>query len=217
MREFIDAALGFPTFLFTAALIVIVGFWLLVLAGAAETDSFDSDVDLDAAGIGGVPVAVAFSLLTALAWFGSLAASVTLHRFGAFGAFGGSGLVRAALTLGVMAGATLLAWWATRLLVRPLHTLFPDEPGPSRLDFVGLTCTIRTGRVDAWFGQAEVTARDGSTAVVQVRQHRADTAKADAPVLSNGSTGLLYAYDDAGEFFWVAPYDAALDPRVPAA
>lgn len=214
MREFIDAALGFPTFLFTAALIVVVGFWLLVLAGAAETDSFDSDVDLDTAGIGGVPVTVAFSLLTAVAWFSSLTASVLLHRFGAFDA---SGLVRAALTLTVLAGAALLAWWATRLLVRPLHTLFPDEPGPSRLDFVGLTCTIRTGRVDAGFGQAEVAARDGSTAVVQVRQHRADTAKADAPPLSNGSTGLLYAYDDVGEFFWVTPYDTALDPRASAA
>ncbi|WP_405795876.1 hypothetical protein [Streptomyces sp. NBC_01506] len=214
MREFIDAALGFPTFLFTAALIVVVGFWLLVLAGAAETDSFDSDVDLDTAGIGGVPVTVAFSLLTAVAWFSSLAASVLLRRFGAFDA---SGLVRAALALTVLAGAALLAWWATRLLVRPLHTLFPDEPGPSRLDFVGLTCTIRTGRVDAWFGQAEVAARDGSTALVQVRQHRADMAKADAPVLRNGSTGLLYAYDDAGEFFWVAPYDTALDPRASAA
>ncbi|WP_329034921.1 hypothetical protein OIE71_19860 [Streptomyces sp. NBC_01725] len=214
MREFIDAALGFPTFLFTAALIVVIGFWLLVLTGVAETDSFDSDVDLDAAGIGGVPVTVAFSLLTALAWFSSLAASVTLHRFGAFDA---SGLVRATLTLTVLAGSALLAWRATRLLVRPLHTLFPDEPGPSRLDFVGLTCTIRTGRVDAWFGQAEVAARDGSTAVVQVRQHRADMAKADAPVLGNGSTGLLYAYDEAGEFFWVAPYDTALDPRASAA
>lgn len=28
-----------------------------------------------------------------------------------------------------------------------------------------------------------------------------------------GSTALLYAYDDAGEFFWVAPFDTALDPR----
>lgn len=214
MREFIDAALGFPTFLFTAALIVVVGFWLLVLTGVAETDSFDSDADLDTAGIGGVPVTVAFSLLTAVAWFSSLAASVLLHRFGAFDA---SGLVRAVSALAVLVGAVLLAWWATRLLVRPLHTLFPDEPGPSRLDFVGLTCTIRTGRVDAWFGQAEVAARDGSTAVVQVRQHRADTAKAGAPALGNGSTGLLYAYDDAGEFFWVAPYDTALDPRASAA
>lgn len=214
MREFIDAALGFPTFLFTAALVVVVGFWLLVLLGAAESDAFDPDVDLDTAGIGGVPVAVAFSLLTAFGWFSSLGASVLLHRFGAFDS---SGLVRAALAFAVLCGATLLAWWVTRLLVRPLHRLFPDEPGPSRLDFVGQTCTIRTGRVDAWFGQAEVAARDGSTAVVQVRQHRADTAKADAPPLGNGSTGLLYAYDDAGEFFWVAPYDTALDPRASAA
>ncbi len=36
-------------------------------------------------------------------------------------------------------------------------------------------------------------------------------AAGDAP-LAMGSTGLLYAYDEEGEFFWVSPYDAALDP-----
>ncbi|MCY0955349.1 hypothetical protein OTB16_39185, partial [Streptomyces sp. H27-S2] len=59
---------------------------------------------------------------------------------------------------------------------------------------------------DAEFGQAEVAAGDGSTAVVQVRQLGSDP-------LMLGSTALLYAYDEAGEFFWVAPFDAALDPR----
>jgi hypothetical protein len=73
---------------------------------------------------------------------------------------------------------------------------------PSRQDFVGMTCTVRTGRVDARFGQAEVAARDGSTAVVQVR---ALGAKDEKP-LAAGSTGLLYAYDETGEFFWVAPF-----------
>ncbi|MGW0395072.1 hypothetical protein ACWDYJ_30200 [Streptomyces sp. NPDC003042] len=53
-----------------------------------------------------------------------------------------------------------------RLLARSAAKLFPDEPGPSRLDFVGLTCVIRMGRVDAGFGQAEVTAVDGSSALV---------------------------------------------------
>ncbi|NBE55328.1 hypothetical protein [Streptomyces boluensis] len=38
---------------------------------------------------------------------------------------------------------------------------------------------------------------------VQVRQYGTDA-------LSAGSTGLLYAYDDAGEFFWVAAHDTEL-------
>ncbi|WP_406165955.1 hypothetical protein [Streptomyces sp. NBC_00996] len=200
MWTFLVVVSGFPTILFTAALVVVVAFWLLVAVGAAESHGFDAHADFDAWGMGGVPVTVAFSLLTAIGWFLSLSATVLLDPVLP------SGMVRGPLGLAVLAGALLVAWRVTCLLVHPVRRLFPDEPGPSRLDFVGLTCTIRTGWVDAGFGQAEVAAKDGSTAVVQVRQHGAES-------LGIGSTGLLYAYDEAGEFFWVAPYDAALDPR----
>ncbi|MFP1625966.1 hypothetical protein ACLB9X_12495 [Streptomyces sp. 5K101] len=200
MAEFLQATATFPTALFTAALVVVIGFWLLVLMGAVDTDSFDADVDADALNLGGVPVSVSTSLLVALAWFFSLTGSVLLAS---------TGWPDASLHL---LGAVLLAvsligsWRLTCVLVRPLAKLFPDEPGPSLHHFVGLTCTIRTGRVDEEFGQAEVAAGDGSTAVVQVRQ-------SDGDRMELGSTGLLYAYDDTGEFFWVTPFDKALDPR----
>ncbi|WP_330300119.1 hypothetical protein [Streptomyces sp. NBC_00503] len=216
MDEFRDAALGFPAALFTAALVVVVAFWLLVLLGAADHGSFHGHVHVHvpghghagsggsartgARGIGGVPVTVVASLLITIAWFISFTGSVLVRRSGA------SGVARTALDLGVLAAALLLAWGLTRLLVRRLQALFPDHPPPSRLDFIGLTCTIRTGSVSGRFGQAEVAAQDGSTAVVQVRQHGQD-------VFGSGSTALLYAYDEEGEFFWVAPYDPALDPR----
>lgn len=200
MDEFLHATATFPTVLFSAGLVVVVGFWLLVLLGAADHDSFDADVDTDAFSLGGVPVSVSASLLIALSWFFSVTGSLLLARTD--WPDGLLHLLGAVLLFASLAGS----WRLTRAFVRPLAKLFPDEPGPSRQDFVGLTCTIRTGRVDGGFGQAEVAARDGSTAVVQVRQ-------IDAAPLTLGSTGLLYAYDDAGEFFWVAPFDAALDPR----
>lgn len=214
MDEFRDAALGFPAALFTAALVVVVGFWLLVLLGAADHGGFHGHAHLpahghagsggsarsDAQGIGGAPVTVVASLLITLAWFISFTGSVLVRRSGA------SGTARTALDLGVLTAALLLAWGVTRLLVGRLRALFLDHPPPSRLDFIGLTCTIRTGSVSGRFGQAEVAARDGSTAVVQVRQQGRDA-------LGSGSTALLYAYDEEGEFFWVAPYDPALDPR----
>ncbi len=200
MGEFLHATAAFPTALFSAALVVVVGFWLLVLLGAADHDSFDADVETDALSLGGVPVSVSASLLIALSWFFSVTGSILLARTD------WSDALLHLLGAVLLFASAIGSWRLTRALVRPLAKLFPDEPGPSRQDFVGLTCTIRTGRVDADFGQAEVAARDGSTAVVQVRQND------DGP-LALGSTGLLYAYDDAGEFFWVAPYDAALDPR----
>ncbi|MHC3467840.1 hypothetical protein ACYF6T_03910 [Streptomyces sp. 7R007] len=199
MGAFLAAVAGFPTILFTSALVVVVAFWLMVAVGAAESHGFDAHAHVDAWGLGGVPVTVAFSLLTAIGWFLSLSATVLL------GPLTRSGLVRAPVRVAVLFGALFVAWRLTRVLVRPLRHVFAVVAGPSRQDFVGRTCTIRTGRVDGGFGQAEVAAVDGSTAVVQVRQ------SGDDP-LTSGSTGLLYAYDEAGEFFWVAPYHTALDP-----
>ncbi|MCA1275088.1 hypothetical protein ACIPQH_33705 [Streptomyces rubiginosohelvolus] len=213
MDEFLSAAIGFPAVIFGAALVVIVCFWLLVLFGAAGHDSFDADLDTGPVGLGGVPVAVSVSLLIVFAWFGSLTGTVLLRQSDTGSA------TRAVLAVAVLAGSLLLAWGAVRLLVHRFRRFFPAEPPPSRLDFVGSVCTIRTGTVTATFGQAEVVSRDGSTAIVQVRRAEALPSPSrpagpgaeDAPLVMGG-TGLLYAYDENGEFFWVASYDAALDP-----
>ncbi|GAU67264.1 Syd protein [Streptomyces sp. NBRC 110611] len=129
MGTFLAAAAGCPTLVFTAALVMVVVFWLLAALGLADPGSFDADADLDAWGMGGVPVAVAFSLLTVLAWCVSLAGTVLLDPVVPPGV--GRALTRVALP----AVALLAAWRLTRVLVRPLHRLFPDEPGPSRADF----------------------------------------------------------------------------------
>lgn len=205
MQEFLSAATAFPAVLFGAALAVVVLFWLLVLVGAADHHSFDGDLDTDLAGIGGVPVTVSVSVMVVVGWFTGLTGTVLVHRSGT------TGFTRAALACAVFAGALLLGWAVLRILVRCFRRSFPDEPPPSRQDFLGRVCTVRTGSVSSDFGQAEVTADDGSTAIVQVRL----LAPADGPVLAAGSAGLLYAYDDEGEFFWVSPYDKALDPGPP--
>ncbi|MFD8112218.1 hypothetical protein [Streptomyces microflavus] len=209
MDEFLNAALGFPAVIFGAALVVVVCFWLLVLAGAADQHSFDSDLDPGTVGFGGVPVTVSVSLLVVIAWFGSLTGTVLLHQVTATGA------LRAVLAVAVLAGSLFLAWGTVRLLAHLFRRYFPAEPPPSRKDFVGRVCTVRTGSVSASFGQAEVASADGSTAVVQVRQAPRAPRLAEPhaeELLVSGSTGLLYAYDEEGEFFWVSPFDAALDP-----
>lgn len=82
------------------------------------------------------------------------------------------------------------------VLIGLLRPAAPD----SLADFVGRTCVIRTGRVTPTFGQAEVHAEDGSSAIVQVRQTGVDE-------LSAGTVAVLYAFDPEGGFFWVIPTD----------
>ncbi|SCL23516.1 hypothetical protein GA0070616_2740 [Micromonospora nigra] len=204
MSGFVGAALSFPTVLFGFLLVVVVGYWLFVLTGVLDLGD-DLDVDgvsgnlLAGLGLGGVPAAVAFSLLVAVAWFVSLAGGALLDELGLGPA------ARIVGSVGLLVAAALAAWVVTRLVAIPLGRLFPDGSEASRHGFVGRLCVVRTGTVTADFGQAEVTADDGSSAVVQVRQPGDERMPA-------GSSALIYDYDAQGEFFWVMPADPALDP-----
>ncbi|MER6996640.1 hypothetical protein [Streptomyces sp. NPDC000410] len=133
MRELSNAAFGFPAMLFTAAVIVVAGFWLLVLFGAAERDGFDSDVDAEALRLDGVPVSVAVTLSIVVGWLLSVVGSVLLARVGL------PGVPSHLLSTALLLVAPLLSWLVTRRFVRPLSKLYPDEPGLSRQDVVGLS------------------------------------------------------------------------------
>ncbi|MCX2927003.1 hypothetical protein [Streptomyces sp. NEAU-W12] len=126
MHMIAEAATGLPTLLLTAALVVAACFWLLVAVGVTTPHAFDADADLDAWGMGGVPVALALSLLTLFAWLLATGVTVLLDAHVPDGP--GAGLLR----LPALAGAVLAAWRLTRFFVRPLHRPVPDEPGPSR-------------------------------------------------------------------------------------
>jgi hypothetical protein len=183
MDGFIQAALSFPAVLFTPLLIIVIAFWAVVVAGGADPDADGSGDLLSFAGLGGVPVSVPLSSLVVFAWFGSLAGAQFLPGWVA------------------LLGALVVAWLLTRLAVVLIGRFTPDGP-ESRADFVGRTCVIRTGRVTRVFGQAEVRAEDGSSAIVQVRQAGDDDLHA-------GTVAVLYDFDPDGEFFWVIPADIA--------
>lgn len=122
---FVDAATGLPGILPTAALLVVVCFWLLVAVGVTSVDSFDADADLTAWGMGGVPVAVALSLLTVLTWLLGIGSALVLVGLAP------DGIPAVALRPLVQLAAGGVAWRLTCRFVRPLHRLFPDEPEPA--------------------------------------------------------------------------------------
>jgi hypothetical protein len=190
MTEFVRAAIDFPAVLFGLLLILVLAYWLLVALGALDV-------------MFGLVAAVAISLFVAFAWFAGLAGTVLLHRTDQEGTLPATG---------VLVAAVLVSALLTRLLMRPLRRMLTEEQVPTRKDFVGRMCVIRTGRVDLAFGQAEVRAVDGSAAVIQVRQQR---NREDEAALKAGNTALIFDYDADGEFFWVMPYDAELDPHRP--
>ncbi|WP_410652911.1 hypothetical protein [Amycolatopsis sp. cmx-4-54] len=193
MGGFVTAALGFPAVLFSFLLIVVIGYWLLTLLGAVDLDEFDGGDGL-LAGFGGVPLSISLSLLIAFTWFASLAGTVLLDDLEL------STPSRIGLGTGVLAVALVLGTLGTRVIVVPLRRVFGPAREPSRRDFVGRVAVIRTSSVTHDFGQAEVAAADGSTAIVDVRQ-------AGEGNLTAGSRVVLYDYDSEREFFWVESLD----------
>ncbi len=200
MGTLFATAAGFPSLLFTTALVVVVIFWLLVAVGVTDSGIFDADVDVDAWGMGGVPVAVPCSVMTVFAWCVSLAATVLLDPVAA------PGVGRVVLRVTVLAAALLVAWSMTRLFVRLWLRLRPEEPGPSGMRSIGLPFTRRRGQSGAASGQAEAAAQDGSTAVIRIRQPGTNSP-------THGGTARPHACGDLGEFHRAAPYDAMLHPR----
>jgi len=196
MGEFVDTALSFPAVVLGVLLVVVVAYWLLVLLGTLDFDLAGGDADtgdgdfFDGVGLGGVPVTVTLSVLVLVAWFVSIVGGLLLSDV--------DGAGRVLLGIGVLLVALFAGLLVARLVAVPLRNLYASGPQPSRADFVGRQCVIRTGRVSADFGQAEVTAEDGSSAVVQVRQ----TGEHE---LTAGRLALIFDYDTDGEFFWVAP------------
>ncbi|MFB7710042.1 hypothetical protein [Streptomyces sp. NPDC056105] len=126
MGEFLAAMVGFPGQLFTAALVVAAGFWVLVALGTVEAGAFDADIELDAWGLGGVPVAGAVSLVIAVAWLTTVTGSVLAERIAP------DGMAHAALEALLLIGSPLLGRQVARRLVGSPAELLPDEPGSLR-------------------------------------------------------------------------------------
>ncbi|CAM5719967.1 hypothetical protein SCALM49S_06217 [Streptomyces californicus] len=162
------------------------------------------------AGLGGVTVSVSFSLLVVLAWFGSLTGTVLLHR---------SGSRRSARTLLSVAVSRGRCSWPGRPSVfccstASAGTCRRNLPHPPRLPGQRLHDPHRLRHRGLRTGRGRLARRIDRRGAGPARRTTAPAlgpAAGDAPLVM-GSTGLLYAYDEEGEFFWVSPYEAALDP-----
>jgi hypothetical protein len=185
MSGFVTAALAFPAVLFSFLLIVVIGYWVLALVGVLDVE--DGDIGF----FGGVPLPLSLSLLVAFSWFLSLVGTVLLD--------GVDTPLRVGLGFGVLVAALVGGALGTRLVVVPLRRVFAGAV-PSRQDFVGRVAVVRTSTVTEDFGQGEVAAADGASAIISIRL-------AGEGNLGLGSRVVIYDYDSEGEFFWVSPLE----------
>lgn len=200
MSDFLAAALSFPTVVYTVALVFFLLYALATLLGAADIEWLDHVLHIDHAndtifegalsflGISGVPVMIFGGVASVFAWVASIAAMKFVPDSLLFAILAGLGAGVIGLGLGSLA-------------VRPLHGIFNTATGPQRSAIVGKVCTVRSLRVDATSGTAEVDG--GAGFIAEVRCMREND-------MTRGSKAIVYDYDPKEGIYFVGPLDRSV-------
>jgi hypothetical protein len=144
------------------------------------------------------PATVIFSLIITFAWLVSVVSMQLVTR--TMPALGGP-----LLSLAVLVGSCALALPLTSVAARPLAKVFAPKHAPIKSDFIGRTCTVRTGSVSNKFGEA--TLQDGGAGLVlRIRVE-------DGKQLGRGEQALIVDYDAERETYLVEPMRDVLSDR----
>ncbi|KQV95964.1 hypothetical protein [Rhizobacter sp. Root1221] len=199
MGNFLGAAFGYPTAIYTALLGLVLFYWILALVGVVDFESGGIDLDLQADtsvddlgalagfivafGLSGVPFSVVVSLLVLIGWTLSCLAGEWLLPL-----VPTVPLQWLAGTL-VLLGSFALALPATAVALRPMRRMFVTHRAASNASLVGQRCTVTTSSVTPTFGQAAVARRGAD---IQI-----DVGAAEPNALTRGATARIIDYDPA--------------------
>ena len=212
MTEVLQHAFTMPTTVFSALLGFVVLYWAASMLGVFSFemleglgDAVDGLADaadavdaadggggfFDKVGLGEIPRAITWSLTIVFGWLASMAMSFYVPGYRAL-------VMKGIWAAGIFGAVSLaLAFGATLLAVQPLRKVMVAGYGQQRSDLVSKLCTVRTGRVDEDFGQAEV---EGGSALVQVR-----TRFAGEHTFHRGAKAVIDEYDAEREVFYISP------------
>ena len=198
MEAFIDNISGFPTVIYTTALVVVVGYWILAILGTIDLDFFDAaidadidiDIDGDASEIGkvagllttlgltGVPITIVLSLLLLNAWIICYFLSLVVPGF-----LAGILPVQIVINLAIAVVSFMLSILLTATMIRPLKGLFRKlNQAPKSKSLIGRTCRVRSSRADNSFGEAECQL-EGASLIVKIRTIGDETFQTGASVV----------------------------------
>jgi Protein of unknown function (DUF1449) len=167
------------------------------------------DVDVDESGsalaaimsalhLRSVPATVILSLIITFAWLCSVVSMQVVTRLL-------PELTGPLLSVGVFLASFVLALPFTSIAARPLAKVFAPKRAPVKSDFIGRTCTVRTGSVSNKFGEA--TVQDGGAGLVlRVRVE-------DGKQLGRGEQALIVDYDAERETYLVEPMRDVMSER----
>lgn len=213
MISLIDAVTAYPTFIFTALLVVVLFYWVLAIIGIVDFEAGGVDVDVDvepggdlhadadgndisqlagflvAMGLNGVPFSIVVSLMVLISWTLSCLAGMWVLPLVP------TDTLTWVVASGVLVFCPMMALPITARAIRPLRGLFVSHTAISNDALVGQPCRVLTGSVDERFGRAEVSMR-GAGINIRIWAETPNT-------LGKGSVARILEYDAAGERYLV--------------
>jgi hypothetical protein len=201
--DFLNTALTFPTVIFSVLLIIVIIFWLVTIAGLADIDMFEADVEIESQtnaatsglfnslGLTDIPLTVSASLMIMSSWLISTYAQTWFlpnENNNLYYLFG----------ITIMLVSSILALPITSILAKPLKRFFTSKETATKNDFVGLECVIATSKVTDTFGQARVTFQ-GTEQLVEIR------IQDDTHQFNLGDNAILIEHMSENHSYIIAP------------
>lgn len=220
--DIIELSTSAANFIPTLLLLVMVLYWLTVLLGALDINSFDFDLDVDAdveidvdadadadhsaegsnsdgSFFNGVLTffnigKIPFMILMTFVAFPLWAISIIANAL-----FGNETLLISLLLLIPNLVVSLLI---AKIMTTPFVRIFASlkEKERSREDLVGSICSLRLPCTDTAAGQAEINI-EGTSILINVMATRGNAIR-------KGNTGLVIQYNEPEDFYLVEPYES---------
>ena len=207
MDPFYSIIGSFPTAIWTFFLGIFLFYWIVAVLGFVSIDLIDMDVEPGQStqgmnalvglflrfGLIGVPLTISLTIVSTIGWFLSFFSIYFMPE-----SIRGTFLIWP-VGLVVLCMTGFIALWATGYIVKPLVRFFQNTRANSRHTFVGTQARVRTSRVDALFGEAEIV-DGGAGLLVQVRCF-------DDNTLTIGDAVVILEYDQEKHFYRVSALD----------
>lgn len=171
MDRFVEISLSYPVIIFSFVLCVAVIYWVVAIFGIADVESHNVDADgafdglgglLMKAGLDGVPLTIAFTLVSLFAWLTIYL--IDIYLLGPISP--GYGLVLAGIGSSVV--AAISGVFLAGFLLKPLRPLFKKIGAPTAKSVIGHIATVRSGSVTEAGGVA-ILEDGGASMILNIR------------------------------------------------
>ncbi|TXK47939.1 DUF1449 family protein [Pontibacter qinzhouensis] len=207
MSELLEAAFSTVNIIPTALLVFVMLYWLAVIAGIADLDMLDLELEKD--------FATASDAVSSVSWFNSALAFFNLGRIPlmlfltflalplwVFSILGNHYLQNSSALLGLLllVPAFFLSLIVSKVLTTPFIKLFDtlEKEHASTATLTGQVCHVIIAANANELGQATIKSKDGLLLL--------NVKTSEGQAVHKGDTAIILEYDETNKHYLIEPY-----------